>query len=229
MTKTTALKISSAKDEPKITENLHNLMRNRNMNVNQLAQELGVPMMTIRRLILGQTTDPRISTLKLIANYFNVTVDSLMEENNQTIIKNSKKTTPQFIPIITWEIAKNIKSIKELDLIEWKEWQPISLGVEDAIGENAFALESRPSMYPRFPQETIFIIDPNVNPTDGDVVLVKIKENDEVTLRELIIDPPDWLLQPITSGSNILHYSKNDHEIIGVNLLTMLYNRRLYD
>ncbi len=212
----------------KIASNLSNLMESRNMSVNQLADEVGLPMMTVRRLMLGTTIDPRVSTLKLITDYFNITLDSLLEKNNSALIGASKKALPFFVPILSWEITEKIKSIKELDLITWKEWQPISLNAGGIIGPNSFALESRPSMYPRFPQETLFIIDPDLQPNDGDIVLVKIKDNNEVTLRELKIDPPDWLLQPITVGSNIILFNKNNHKIIGINLLTILYNKRIY-
>lgn len=225
-----ALKIKIEKNESLgIAETLNNLLKSHNLNVNQLAQELNIPMMTIRRLVLGKTTDPRISTLKLIADYFNITIDSLIEWNNYEMIKSSREASPHFVPILTWDTVQNIKTIKELDLSNWKNWQPISLANNAfTIGANSFALESKPSMYPRFPQETLFIIDPNVHPADGDTVLVKIKESNEITLRELTIDPPEWLLQPLTTGSAVLHYSEIAHKIIGVNTLTILYNRRLH-
>jgi transcriptional regulator with XRE-family HTH domain len=225
-----ALKIKIEKKESLgIAETLNNLLKSHNLNVNQLAQELNIPMMTIRRLALGKTTDPRISTLKLIADYFNITIDSLIEWNNYEMIKNSREASPHFVPILTWDTVQNIKTIKELDLLNWKNWQPISLANNAfTIGANSFALESKPSMYPRFPQETLFIIDPNVHPADGDIVLVKIKGSNEITLRELTIDPPEWLLQPLTTGCAVLHYSENSHKIIGINTLTILYNRRLH-
>jgi transcriptional regulator with XRE-family HTH domain len=212
----------------KFAENLRALLKSHHLNANQLAQILGIPMMTIRRLLSGETTDPRISTLKLIADYFNVSVDSLLEGNAQTIINSLKKTKPHFVPKLDWNTIEKITTISDLDLNQWKEWQSISLGERDPISKSAFALESRPSMYPRFPQGTIFIIDPDAIPTDGDIVLIKLKKNDELTLRELIIDPPEWKLYPIVSRSSILQFSEEEHQIIGVNLLTMLYNRRMY-
>ncbi|MGD9152829.1 MAG: helix-turn-helix domain-containing protein [Gammaproteobacteria bacterium] len=224
-----ALKVNAGENESlEIAKNLSNLLKSHNLNVNQLAQELGIPMMTIRRLALGKTVNPRIATLKLIADYFNITVDSLLEWNNQEIIKNSQKAVPRFVPILTWETIKKIKTIKDLNLTNWKEWQPVSLGNKSAISTDAFALESKPSMYPRFPQETLFIIDPNIHPADGDIVLVKIKDSNEVTLRELTIDPPERLLHPLTAGSAVLSYSDKLHETIGVNTLTMLYNKRIH-
>ena len=211
---------------PQLADNLRRLLQTHRLNANQVAQALGIPMMTVRRLLSGETADPRISTLRLIANHFGVTVDSLMEGNDQVLIKSLKKTKPLFVPILDWNTAEKMNRVTDLNLTQWEEWQSVSLGENESIGSHAFALESRPSMYPRFPQGTIFIIDPDVTPADGDIVLVKIKKNNELALRELAIDPPDWRLHSLISDTNVLQYSKLDHEIVGVNILTMLYNRR---
>ncbi len=210
-----------------IAENLNTLIRSNGLNANQLAQILGIPMMTIRRLLSGETTDPRISTLKLISNYFGVTIDSLIEKGNLTA-NNLGKTRPIFVPKLSWETAGNIGSLSEINLSTWKDWQSISLNEKEKISTCAFALESRPSMFPRFPQGTIFIFDSEVTPKDGDIVLIKLTKNNELTLRELTIDPPEWQLHPVVAGSNMLLFSEKDHKIIGISILTMLFNRKDY-
>lgn len=225
MSSKTARKIDSG-SQLLLAENLRTLLKSNNLNISQVAQALGLPMMTIRRLLSGETTDPRISTLKLVADHFNISVDSLIENHHHSILQSLQKTKPHFVPIIDWETSKEIKNINDLDLNTWKDWQPITISSQELIGKNAFALESRPSMYPRFPLSSIFIIDPDVTPEDGDIVLVKIMNNNELTLRELSIDPPQWQLHSVTSGSTTLQYCDQNHEIIGVNILTMLYNRR---
>ncbi len=45
-------------------------------------------------------------------------------------------------------------------------------------------------------------------PEDGDLILVKLKEEKDFTLRELLIDPPHWQLQPIVVGSSVLPFSE---------------------
>lgn len=219
-------KDTKQKDLQKLAQNLSALLKLHHLNTNQLAQILGIPMMTIRRLLSGETTDPRISTLKLVANYFNVPIDFLVEGDEQTLINSLKKSQLRFIPKLNWDIVERITTIKDLDLSQWEGWQSLSLRDQDIIGENAFALDSRPSMHPRFPQGTVFIIDPNVDPVDGDMVLVKLKKSNELTLRELVIDPPEWKLHSVVIGSTILLYSDEQHEIVGVNSLTMFYNRK---
>ncbi len=208
-----------------IADKLQSLLKSHNMSVNQVAQALGIPMMTVRRLASGETTDPRISTLKLIADHFDISVDSLINAEELPSLQPYNKPKSCCVPILDWDIAAE-RSIKDLDLTTWKEWQHISLNEQELPGKNSFALESRPSMYPRFPQGTVFIFDPDACPIDGDIVLVKIQKNNELTIRELYIDPPEWQLRSVVSNAKILHYNEDDFQIIGVNLLTLLYKNK---
>ncbi|MBA2650241.1 MAG: helix-turn-helix transcriptional regulator [Legionella sp.] len=50
--------------------NLYNLPKIHQLSESELANHLQVPYNTIHRLISGITFDPRISTLRQIANYF---------------------------------------------------------------------------------------------------------------------------------------------------------------
>ena len=207
---------------PRLAANLEALLKSRNLSTSKMAQILGIPMMTIRRLLSGETTDPRISTLKLIADYFGVSVNSLVEDLH-LMTESSGQSKPFLVPVLDWQTAENCSASRNLN--NWAEWQPVALHEKNLINQNTFALKSRPSMYPRFPQGTVFIISPDVLPTDGDIVLVKMIKNNELTLRELTIDPPEWKLHPIVPGSVVLEYSQQEHKIVGVNILTMLYNR----
>lgn len=209
-----------------LSQNLSTLLKRHNLSPSRLANTLNIPLMTVRRLLSGETTDPRISTLQMIAQHFDISIDFLMGEHSSINAPHLKKHTPFYVPKLSWEIAKKINHIRELDLNQWKEWQTVSSIEPHTVGKNAFALESRPFMYPRFPQGAIFIIDPDIEPVDGDIVLVKIKENNELTLRDLIIDPPEWQLHPVVAGSSVVHYTKECHQIVGIGVLTILYNRK---
>ena len=207
-----------------IAGNLEHLIKLRKTTDNKVAQDLNIPPITIKRLLSGETTDPRISTLKSISDYFNVSIDTLIEPNAMAPNEFISQSKPIFLPVLDWESAKNKD---KLDLKQWQTWIPVTIGKNEKISLNAFALESRPSMYPRFQPGTIFILDPELTPTDGDLVLVNLRENNELTLRELSIDPPDWQLHPVNQGASILNYSKETHELMAVVFLTLFYNRKM--
>lgn len=209
-----------------LAKNLRMLLQARGVSESEIAQSLNIPVMTVRRIVSGETEDPRISTLKLIADFFNVSIDFLIEDNDKKPLNFMSKKTPQFIPILDWKTVKNITSIKEIDLTAWEEWHPVILGNNLSLSESAFALKSRPSMQPRFPAGTLFIIDSDESPADGDMVLIKMKTDDDLSLRELIIDPPKWQLQPVIAGSETLFYDEKKHQIIGVVVLSMLFPRK---
>lgn len=210
-----------------IAKNLSALLKQNNLTPTQLAQILGIPMMTIRRITSGETEDPRVSTLKMIADYFKVSIDILIGKELKNSPFSSKKVKSYIVPKITWENLHKLKSSDEFNSNDWNEWQSLSLNENDSISKKAFALESRPSMYPRFPKGTIFIIDPDIKPTDADIVLIRLKDNNQFTLRELIIDPPNWRLAPLVPDSETFLFSSALHEIFGVSLITMLYNAKI--
>jgi len=209
-----------------LAKNLRMLLEAHRVTENEIAQSLSIPVMTVRRLVSGETTDPRISTLKLMADYFKVSVDSLIEDNSYRSIASMGKAAPQFIPVLDWEIIKDMNSTKDINLKNWKEWHPIIFGDQFLLGDNAFALESRPSMQPRFPIGTLFVIDPNETPRDSDIALIKMKKDGNISLRELIIDSPRWQLSPIVSGSETLFYDESQHGIMGIVVLTILQTRK---
>jgi len=213
--------------QKKLASNLRKLLDERNLSENEIAQAINIPVMTVRRIVSGETTDPRISTLTLLADYFNVSLDSLMDDYETKSISLMNKNVPQFIPILDWKTAASIKTTKDIDLKTWKDWHPITLGDQYSFSDKAFALESRPSMQPLYRRGTLFIIEPNETPADTDIVLVKINKENTLSLRELIIDPPKWQLQPVVHGSEMIFYDKKEHSIVGVVILTMLCSRRV--
>lgn len=228
MNKETTLTVISNKKTERIARNLSVLIKNSGLPLTDLAEQLNLPVMTIRRLMSGSTSNPTISTLKLFADKFNVTIDALLDGDieNQKDDNNKSNFKPMFVPVLDWTTAERINNIRELNLDSWTEWQPLSLG-QDKISELSFALKSRPSMYPRYSSGTIFIIDPNIEASDGDTILLRIKTNSELTLRSLTIDPPDWDLHSIIADSKSFKFSKSDHEIIGVVMVTLLFNKKL--
>lgn len=204
-----------------IAENIKKLMDTRNLSELHLARDLGLSVMTIRRVISGETGDPRISTLSLIADYFKVSVDFLRQSCSMpfAIMKYNK---PFFLPIFDWS---NLTKKNQLDLSLWKKWYPIVNTETLNLSTNSFALESKPSLSPKFPKGSLLIINPDESMVDGDILLIKFANTENFSLRELIIDPPKMILKPVISESEVLFYNEQDHNIVGVLVLTILHQR----
>tara|TARA_R110000764_G_scaffold152633_3_gene240422 strand:+ start:546 stop:1208 length:663 start_codon:yes stop_codon:yes gene_type:complete len=195
-------------------DNINFLIEKNKININQLSKTIDTSFMTLKRILIGEISDPKMSLLADIANYFNVSLDALLYSN----LKNSAHANSQNIntsiinvPIFTFE---DLINYKDINLEKWHKWQAI-LPDEDHNKDTTFALEATPSLSPKFRHGTLIVIDQKTAPRDGDVVLVKFLETNQYSLRHLIIDPPKWQLQPIITGSETIFFSNNKHKLVG--------------
>lgn len=204
-----------------IAENIKKLMDANHLSELHLARGLGLSVMTVRRVISGETEDPRISTLSLIADYFKVSVDFLRQSHSIpfTILKYNE---PSFLPIFDWA---NLEQRNQIDLKSWKKWYPIINTESLNLSKNSFALESKPSLHLKFPKGSLLIINPDESMIDGDILLIEAANTGNFSLRELIIDSPKSILKPIISESEVLFYNEQDHHIVGILVLTILQQR----
>jgi transcriptional regulator with XRE-family HTH domain len=205
-----------------LSKNLSRLLNTFDITEYDLSKSLGIPYNTINRIITGITTDPRISTLEQIADYFGVKLDFLLDKNNSHLVKMECS-----VPILTWDFLSHPDFLNKIDRDTWDKWIPVAQLIENSSFDKTFALESTKSMQPRFPSGTTFIIRTSELPVDGDLILVRFKAENSISLRELIIDSPDWRLNPIVTGSQTLLFSHLNHVIIGVVILTLIQTRNI--
>lgn len=200
-----------------LAENLQFLLEQHEINGSDLAKSLNIPYNTIHRILKGTTSDPRISTLQQIADYFKVSIDFLLDSN--------ASNEGYSVPLLSWEALTQDHFIEQIDRKNWH--RNIKIPQMDTINDlsRVFALEGTRSMQPRFPLGTTFIIGLQEEPLDGDLVLIKFKENNTVTLRDLIMDSPYWQLNAIIPGSPPLIFKHQSHTIMGVVLLTLIQTR----
>ena len=204
-----------------LAENLLTLLNAHKINESELAKNLNIPYNTVHRLLTGETLDPRVSTLQQIGDYFEVGLDFLLNKQSSISQPNEKRSLT--IPVLDWNLINNPNFIIKKD--SYKKTIQIA-NLDNVKDINAlFALESTKSMQPRFPLGTVFIINTQEQAIDGDLVLIRFKENNNISLRELIIDSPFWHLNPIIPGSTVLIFQHEQHEIIGVIILTMIQTR----
>lgn len=189
-----------------LIKNLRQLALSKKISDAELCRQTKIPPATLNKILSGKTTDPRISTLQILANYFDVSLDALLHD---TPVSGQKT---QSIPIISWgDCIKEKKFLEELSPSNWVNW----LTIEYCGPNNIYGLTSKPSMEPRFPKGTIFIVNAETKLRDGDFVVVKYKDAKEATLRKLSMDGPDILLLPVGPNASPERLSSS-MSIIGV-------------
>lgn len=199
-------------DTQAFISNVKQAMQKQNIREAELSRLTGIPLTTLHKILSGKTSDPRISTLQILANYFGVTVDELF-----TGIQD-KSSRIQSIPIISWnDCSKGENYIHSLNLTNWKEWINI-----EYISDNAYSLVSKPSMEPQFTKGTHLVVVPNIKPKDGDLVIVAYKDVQSATLRELLDDGPNKYLLPCIPNEPKERMS-DDTTIIGVVVESKFY------
>ncbi|OGT63277.1 MAG: hypothetical protein A3E85_06010 [Gammaproteobacteria bacterium RIFCSPHIGHO2_12_FULL_45_12] len=173
-------------------------MDERNITEAELARRTNIPQPTLHKILSGKTGDPRASTLKALADFFGVTIDMLLTGSASVPPMTTTAANTQSIAIISWsDCLEASKLIRTLDSVSWDNWI-----TTEYSSTNAFALTSKPSMEPRFPIGSTLIIDPNITPEDGDLIVVHFPNTSEATLRELSIDGPVKQLVPICKNSS---------------------------
>ena len=85
-------KAKEAKDLESLSSNVRTLMWNHNMTQGDLGRVIGVPQATVNR-VLNLKSMPKVSTIKNIAEFYSVSIDSLLEKNGVLLdptIRNSR-------------------------------------------------------------------------------------------------------------------------------------------
>lgn len=207
-----ALEVKSR--QSRLIRNIQALLQEKDMTEAELSRKTGIPQPTLHKIMSGSTADPRISTLQAIANYFEISIDNLVTSNLE-LYKSDIKDHLQSVPIISWsDCLKGRDFYIELSSSNWSDWITIEYHTNDIFG-----LISKPASEPRFPKGSIFIIDPNANYQDGDLIIVQYPATDEATIRELYFDGPTKLLIPLNANSETRQYNESI-KIIGTLIQT---------
>lgn len=192
-----------AKEYLQLSRILKRLLFEKDMKPADLARELNIPPPTIHRLVTGKSTRPYESSLKPIADFFDIEVDQLLgekplwkealvEQPFSTVSANLIKT----IPIVNWEEVSN--------LAEARGKSKKQVAVSGNVNDSCFALIMNDhSMSPLFPKKTILIFDPNKKPVDRSYVLISLEGKNIPIFRELLIDADHKYLKPLNPDLNM--------------------------
>ena len=102
-------------------EKLDFLLAQRNMNKLQLSKATGIPYTTIDSFYKKGYDNIKLSTLLKLSNYFQCTLDYLVDDNSEEInnITDINANQPQDTIILTelYEVAKSLSETEQLYLL----------------------------------------------------------------------------------------------------------------
>lgn len=173
-----------------------------------LARKLGIPTNKITRILNGDVTDPKASTLLQIANSFGITINQLL--GIEPIIPQGEYgdlTASQMLPVFNLNHMDDQKTPRE-----WYRW------VENDLEGNYYVLCIDTDLYePTFLQNCLLIVHADLLPEDRCFVVVKKKNNlSHCSIKKYVIDGNETYLYPINPKLPVEIYDKYLHIIAGV-------------
>ncbi len=197
-------------EENKLSKVLIKLLEDAKLTETKLSRLINLPGATINRLTNGVITDPKLSTLMKIADFFNITVDQLtgrspITHNNISMID---------VPLLNIHELQNIKAnYSKLNSTNHENW--IYFENEEKL-KSLFALKVNGSaMAPYLDDGSIIIVDTLRIPKHRDLVVTHLENDHNILIRSLFIDGNTQILQAVENTLPNIIVSKNDH-ILGV-------------
>lgn len=190
--------------ELKLSSILTTLMKEEELSESELARRSGVGQPVINRIKSENTSDPKLKTLRQLANYFDISISQLigdepLPKDRLKRIYDPKKHAWSKVPLLTWEQIPDWSHVpKQAPVV-----QRISTDVE--VSENAYAVIVKDTtMLPRFPEGTVLIIDSSHQPQDKDFAMVQLEGQRMPTFKQVLIDGDDMYLKPMNADFNTI-------------------------
>lgn len=183
-----------------ISDILKILMFKKNVKATELAKEIKVQQQTLQRIVSGVSPNPHSSTLKPIADYFDVSIDQLT---------GTEQLPESYLPFPSVRFKGDLqRKVREVPLLTWEQidnfFNHDNKGNDNKIivtvdfNEKCFGLTmGDSSMDPYFSQGTLLIIDPEKPFKDRSFVLVKLHDEALYLFRQILIDGQHKYLKPL--------------------------------
>ncbi len=207
-----------------LRENLDNEMKIRGWNAYDLSERSKVPQPTIQRFLKGGIGEPRGDTVRKLAQGLGITEQKLRGFDNGIKDEGSQLYSLELaniepgpditgrVPLISWVQAGHWSEIIDNhhpgDAEEWRL-------TTAKVSKNAFALRVvgdsmiNPNGYPSLPPGVIVIVEPNRSAKNGDIVVARLEDSMEATIKKLVIDGHQKFLKPLNPHYPVIPINGN--------------------
>jgi len=188
-----------------LSKNLEFLLKKNELSSAKLSHASGVDKPIISRILSGKTTNPKVETLKPIADFFGITIDQLigskinLDKEHGVVVQINRLR----VPIIDWkhisywlDIKSSYNASKTID-------------AKTSASKDSFALTIKDNQFePRFSINSVIIIDPSLTPKNRDYILTKSKNSDTITIEQIIFENKKTFLKTVSSKFKIREIKK---------------------
>jgi SOS-response transcriptional repressor LexA len=193
--------------------NFNQLINESKVSISEIHRNTGLPITTLQRLKIDPNSNPTLATLVPIAEFFAVSVSQLIGDESLPIDRSpgifiQRKENWIKIPILSWEQATAWPNI-EID----KKQATVSTDID--IGGNTFALEIMEDDWAGFPKNSLIIVDPNINPSAKDYLVVHKAGIRVATLKKFVDYEGAFYLAPLNDNFRTVPYNE-EYRILGV-------------
>lgn len=194
-------------------KNLNYLLKKQKITAEELGKKINIKLPTLASLKAKQT-NPTIATVQPIADYFQITLDRLLNEdlsdNEHTMLQPQGCALPiiNLADTVNWPFSANFEN-----------W----ITADSNMNTNGFAviLENE-ILAPKYDKGAVLIIDPDTEPQDGNIVLVKLDNKSTPTFRQLFVDQAQFFFKPVNPDFGKIKIYES-YQIIGT-LVRVIYN-----
>ncbi|RUQ96643.1 LexA family transcriptional regulator [Legionella septentrionalis] len=183
-----------------------------NISGSELAKRCGVPVSTINRILAGTVIDPKISTLKPLADYFAISVDQLLgyAALPEKFDRKSQSLKPTMaLPVFK---LKNFQSISQKPS-KWFTWVSERQAQDDTF---AISIDTE-EFEPVFAKDSVLIIEPSMQPPqDNDYVALIFENENIIAIRRYRIDGQDHYFVPLNPQFKAVLCSEKKYNLLGV-------------
>jgi SOS-response transcriptional repressor LexA len=165
-----------------------------------VAEKAGVSQTTVSRLLRGEV-DPQSGTQRRLADALGINLAPLLAKAGRASnsladrIAREPIKRPIGVPLVSWvqagTFAESIDTFQPGDAEVW-------LICPRKCGANTFALQvDGTSMEPVYQDGEFIFVDPDVEPTNGTDVVVRLEDRNEVTFKRFVIENGQRFLMPL--------------------------------
>lgn len=212
-------KTKNTAPESNLGRTLTFLMRECDIDDAQLSRETNIPASTISRMRLNPESNPTASTLRPIAKFFSVSIDQLLGDeplspNRLPGMHNPTAYTAAIIPLVKWDLISNLNNEEQIpSKIQTSEW----ISTEKEVSSLAFALTIPTDSFGiSLRKGSLIIVDPEEICRDGDLVLMKIKEDNSLVVKQFIKEGNECYIKSVNPDIKGLKLLTDETEIIGI-------------